>query len=119
TPFDQLVCRIWFKGMRYDGLFTVPDVDVSLSFPGSLGGMNWGGVSADPNNDLIFVNDMRLGLWVQMVPQQGGTALSAGGEQPNAGMGEVPLGGTPFSVLKDRFMSPLGVPCQKPPFGTM
>src|SRR5690606_28606347 len=20
TPFDQLVCRIWFRGMRYDGL---------------------------------------------------------------------------------------------------
>ncbi|MCP8897434.1 membrane-bound PQQ-dependent dehydrogenase, glucose/quinate/shikimate family [Shinella daejeonensis] len=119
TPFDQLVCRIWFKGMRYDGLFTVPDVDVSLSFPGSLGGMNWGGISADPNNDLIFVNDMRLGLWVQMVSQQAGGALSSGGEAPNAGMGEVPLGGTPFSVLKDRFMSPLGVPCQKPPFGTM
>lgn len=119
TPFDQLLCRIAFKGMRYEGLFTAPGTDVSLSFPGSLGGMNWGGISHDPNNDLIFVNDMRLGLWVRMVPQQQGGRLSEGGEAPNAGMGQVPLGGTPYAVIKDRFMSPLGIPCQAPPFGTM
>ncbi|MDO5620311.1 MAG: membrane-bound PQQ-dependent dehydrogenase, glucose/quinate/shikimate family [Paracoccus sp. (in: a-proteobacteria)] len=119
TPFDQLMCRVRFKSMRYDGLYTVPDTDLSLSFPGSLGGMNWGGLSADPNNDLIFVNDMRLGLWVQMFPQEVGEGLSDGGEAPNTGMGQVPLGGTPYSVVKDRFLSPLGIPCQKPPFGTM
>lgn len=119
TPFDQLICRIGFRSMRYEGLYTAPDTDVSLSFPGSLGGMNWGGVSVDPNNDLLFINDMRLGLWVQMLPQQAGAALSDGGEAPNAGMGEVPLGGTPYAVIKDRFLSPLGVPCQKPPYGTL
>ncbi|MEF9966690.1 MAG: membrane-bound PQQ-dependent dehydrogenase, glucose/quinate/shikimate family [Comamonas sp.] len=119
TPLDQLICRIKFKSMRYEGLFTAPDTDVSLSFPGSLGGMNWGGISADPNNHLIFVNDMRLGLWVQMMPQKPKATLSDGGEQPNTGMGQVPLGGTPYAVIKDRFMSPLGIPCQKPPFGTL
>lgn len=119
TPFDQLMCRIQFKSMRYDGMFTVPDTDVSLSFPGSLGGMNWGGISADPTNNLIFVNDMRLGLWVKMVPQKRDAALSDGGEAPNTGMGQVPLGGTPYAVVKNRFMSPMGIPCQKPPFGTL
>lgn len=119
TPFDQLICRIKFKSMRYEGLFTTPGTDLSLSFPGSLGGMNWGGISADPTNNLIFVNDMRLGLWVQMLPQQKKDKLSDGGEAPNTGMGQVPLGGTPYAVMKDRFMSPLGIPCQKPPFGTL
>lgn len=119
TPFDQLACRLRFKSMRYEGLFTAPSTDVSLSFPGSLGGLNWGGLSADPVNNLIFVNDMRLGLWVQMVPQKKNDKLSDGGEAPNTGMGQVPLGGTPYAVMKDRFMSPLGIPCQKPPFGTL
>ncbi|HEY9278685.1 MAG TPA: hypothetical protein VIP51_01315 [Eoetvoesiella sp.] len=36
----------------------------------------WGGISHDPNNDLIFVNDMHLGLWVRMMPQQAGGELS-------------------------------------------
>nr|WP_314543046.1 glucose/quinate/shikimate family membrane-bound PQQ-dependent dehydrogenase [uncultured Massilia sp.] len=120
TPFDQLMCRISFKSMRYDGLFTAPGTDVSLSFPGSLGGMNWGSLSTDPNNHLIFVNDMRLGLWVQMIPQNTDSGpASNGGEAVNTGMGAVPLKGTPYAVNKNRFMSPLGIPCQKPPFGTL
>lgn len=121
TPFDQLLCRISFKSMRYEGLFTAPGTDVSLSFPGSLGGINWGSLSTDPNNHYIFVNDMRLGLWVQMIPQQADASApaSSGGESVNTGMGAVPLKGTPYAVNKNRFMSPLGVPCQKPPFGTL
>lgn len=120
TPFDQLACRISFKELRYNGLYTPPGTDKSLSFPGSLGGMNWGSLSTDPVNNLIFVNDMRLGLWVQMVkaaPQP--DAVNNGGEAVNTGMGLVPMKGTPYAVNKNRFMSPLGIPCQKPPFGTL
>jgi len=120
TPFDQLMCRIKFKSMRYEGLFTAPGTDVSLSFPGSLGGMNWGSLSIDPNKQVIFVNDMRLGLWVQMIPQKTDSGPAGnGGEAVNTGMGAVPLKGTPYAVNKNRFMSPLGIPCQKPPFGTL
>jgi quinate dehydrogenase (quinone) len=121
TPFDQLLCRIAFKSLRYEGLYTAPGIDKSLSFPGSLGGMNWGGLSVDPLSNTIFVNDMRLGLWVQMFPQdEHARALdNAGGETTNTGMGAVPLKGTPYSVTKDRFLSALGIPCQAPPFGTL
>ena len=120
TPFDQLACRIGFKSMRYNGLYTVPGTDLSLSFPGSLGGMNWGSLSTDPNNHYIFANDMRLGLWVQMIPAKTTSGpASNGGESVNTGMGAVPLKGTPYAVNKNRFMSPLGIPCQKPPFGTL
>jgi quinate dehydrogenase (quinone) len=119
TPFDQMLCRIAFKQMRYDGLYTAPGTDKSLSFPGSLGGMNWGGISTDPVHGFIFVNDMRLGLWVQMVPQQKDAKASAGGEALNTGMGAVPLKGTPYAVNKNRFLSIAGIPCQAPPFGTL
>ncbi|CAG9232066.1 Quinate/shikimate dehydrogenase (quinone) [Paraburkholderia tropica] len=119
TPIDQLMCRITFRGMRYDGLFTAPDTDYALSFPGSLGGMNWGGLSYDPNAGMIYVNDMRLGLWVHLVKEKQRGGPSDGNEAVNAGMGAVPLGGTPYSVTKDRFFSPLGIPCQKPPFGSL
>ena len=53
-----------------EGLYTAPGTDKSLSFPGSLGGMNWGSISTDPVHGFIFVNDMRLGLWIQMIPSQ-------------------------------------------------
>jgi len=119
TPFDQLMCRISFKSMRYDGLFTAPDTDVSLSFPGSLGGMNWGGLSTDPTTNTIFVNDMRLGLWIQMQEAAPTKAVASGGESVNTGMGVVPMKGTPYAVNKNRFLSALGIPCQAPPYGTM
>ncbi|MDI6025359.1 glucose/quinate/shikimate family membrane-bound PQQ-dependent dehydrogenase [Corticibacterium sp. UT-5YL-CI-8] len=119
TPFDQLLCRISFKSMRYEGLYTAPGTDVSLAFPGSLGGMNWGGISIDPNSGYIFINDMRVGLWVQMIEAAPSNQTNSGGESTNTGMGVVPMRGTPYAVNKNRFLSPLGIPCQEPPYGTM
>ena len=119
TPFDQLLCRVAFKGMRYDGVYTVPGTDLALNFPGSLGGMNWGGISTDPTTDTIFVNDMRLGLWIQMQEAAPTTAVNSGSEATNTVMGVVPMKGTPYAVNKNRFLSELGIPCQEPPFGSM
>ena len=75
--------------------------------------MNWGSVSVDPNNGLMFVNDMRTGLANYMVPRA--SVANASGIE----MGIVPMDGTPFGAMRERFLSPLGIPCQKPPFGTM
>ncbi len=121
TPFDQLVCRVKFKSMRYTGLFTPPGTDPSLNLPGSLGGLNWGGASYDPTSGYAFFNDMRLGLEVQLVPYEGDAKASNGDENAQVSASSVqPLVGTPYAITaKNRFMSPLGIPCQKPPFGTM
>ncbi|PZQ51531.1 MAG: membrane-bound PQQ-dependent dehydrogenase, glucose/quinate/shikimate family [Rhodovulum sulfidophilum] len=113
TPFDQLLCRISFTAMRHQGVFTPPGLDRSLQFPGSLGGMNWGSVSIDPTTNLMFVNDMRLGLANYLIPRdqvQGGNGIE---------MGVVPQLGTPFGAMRERYLSPLGIPCQAPPFGTL
>lgn len=113
TPFDQLMCRISFKEMRYDGVFTPPGLDRALQYPGSLGGMNWGSVSIDPTTSYMFVNDMRLGLANYMIPRdqvQGGSGIE---------MGVVPQLGTPFGAMRERYLSPLGIPCQAPPYGTL
>ncbi len=119
TAFDQLACRVIYRGLRYDGLFTAPGEDYSLSFPGSLGGLNWGGLAYNPDASTLFANDMRVGLWVHMMAQPTGAKSSNGNESVNAGMGAVPLKGTPYAVVKDRFFSPLGIPCQEPPFGSL
>lgn len=114
TVFDQLLCRIEFKGMRHEGVYTPPGLDRSLQFPGSLGGMNWGSVSVDPTTNYMFVNDMRLGLANYMIPRAAIPKGASGIE-----MGVVPQEGTPFGAMRERFLSKAGIPCQKPPFGTM
>src|SRR5690606_24296767 len=60
TMFDQLMCRISFRKLRYDGDFTLPGLDWSMASPGALGGLNWGSASYDPVNHRLFVNDIRL-----------------------------------------------------------
>lgn len=115
TPFDQLICRIRFKSSRYDGIFTPPGLDTAIQYPGSLGGMNWGGVSVDPTTNLMFVNDLRLGLYHYLVPAKDIPPGLGSSEE----MGIVVQKGLPFGSMRQRFMSPLGVPCQAPPFGTL
>lgn len=114
TPFDQLLCRIAFKDMQHQGVFTPPGMGPTLQFPGSLGGMNWGSVSIDPITQTMFVNDMRLGLANYMIARADMKPGASGIE-----MGAVPQEGTPFGAMRQRFLSPLGIPCQKPPFGSM
>lgn len=114
TLLDQLICRIQFADMRHEGVYTPPGLDRALQYPGSLGGMNWGGVSVDPTTNYMFVNDMRLGLANYMLPRDQIPEDASGIE-----MGIVPMEGTPYGAMRERFLSPLGIPCQKPPFGTM
>ncbi|TXN44420.1 membrane-bound PQQ-dependent dehydrogenase, glucose/quinate/shikimate family [Methylobacterium sp. WL7] len=115
TPFDQLLCRIQFKGMRHAGTFTPPGFDTALQMPGSLGGMNWGSTAIDMTRDYLIVNDMRLGLWNRLIARdQVETGKAAGTE-----MGLSSMRGTPYVSVRNRFVSALNIPCQKPPFGTL
>ncbi len=60
TMFDQLVCRVMFHQMRYEGIFTPPSEQGTLVFPGNLGMFEWGGISVDPNREVAIANPMAL-----------------------------------------------------------
>jgi membrane-bound PQQ-dependent dehydrogenase (glucose/quinate/shikimate family) len=108
TPLDQLWCRIEFKKMRYEGHFTVPGADTIFQFPGNAGGHNWGSVSIDQVNNIMVVNPLILGNQLTLIPRD---------ELPEGVPGNQL--GTPYSHTTVRFMSPLGVPCNQPPFGVL
>jgi quinate dehydrogenase (quinone) len=119
SPLDQLMCRIAFKQLRYDGDLTPPRPDsTSLQYPGNFGGMNWGSASIDEDRGLLFVNDIRLPLTVTLVKQRTEEegAPTGGHEGKNL---YAAMKGTPFGVVNSPFMSPLGIPCVRPPFGTV
>ncbi|MDR8310438.1 membrane-bound PQQ-dependent dehydrogenase, glucose/quinate/shikimate family, partial [Acinetobacter baumannii] len=60
TMFDQLVCRVIFHQLRYEGIFTPPSEQGTLVFPGNLGMFEWGGISVDPNRQVAIANPMAL-----------------------------------------------------------
>ena len=108
TPLDQLWCRIEFKKMRYDGHFTVPGAGTIFQFPGNAGGHNWGSVSVDQVNNIMVVNPMLLGNQLTLIPRD---------ELPEGVQGNQL--GTPYSHTTVRFLSPLGIPCNQPPWGVL
>lgn len=69
TMFDQLVCRVMFHQMRYEGIFTPPSEQGTLVFPGNLGMFEWGGISVDPNRQVAIANPMALPFVSKLIPR--------------------------------------------------
>jgi quinoprotein glucose dehydrogenase len=120
TPLDQLWCRIKFRQARYEGHMTPPGLRYSITYPGYLGGIDWGGVSVDPARQVMIVNWSRMPNYTRLMPRA--EADSKGIKPGPRGyvMGKVQAqAGTPFAVETSAFLSPLGVPCINPPYATL
>jgi len=49
-----------FRSVRYEGLFTPPDLKGTLSLPATRGGINWGGAAFDPNTNYLYLRGHNL-----------------------------------------------------------
>ncbi len=119
TIFDQTVCRIAFRHLRYDGRFTPPSLQGSLVYPGNFGVFNWGGVAVDPERQMAFTTPTYLAFTSQLVPRP---------NRPRAGAGATTAARRAAGAQRELrralrqsrwapFLSPLGIPCQAPPWG--
>jgi len=115
TFFDQLECRIAFKRLNYQGMYTrLHPEAITLLYPGFDGGMNWGGVAVDEQRGWLIVNDIRIPILAALVPQ--------GADPASSGIPDAivyPQHGTPYSVHWGMFFSPIGIPCHAPPWGVI
>lgn len=119
TPIDGALCRISFHRHRYEGMFTPPTPDKAgmLLFPGTVGGMNWGGLGYDPQRRLIIANNSRLPNLVVLHPRETveDQPVGSGGARPDQAI--APHSGTPYGVTRPIWWSALKVPCIAPPWG--
>lgn len=44
-----------FRSLRYEGLFTPPDLKGTLAIPATRGGANWGGAAFDPSTTYLYI----------------------------------------------------------------
>lgn len=117
TPWDQLICRIRFRSMRYDGPWTPPSTERSLVYPGNTGVFNWGGVAVDPVREVLLASPVRLAFTHKLVPRTDPNArLVSEGE--DAEPWNENFGGR-YAFEMGPFTSPLGIPCQEPPWGLL
>ena len=119
TIVDQMMCRIAFAKLRYDGRFTPPSTQGSLIYPGNFGTFNWGGVAVDPQQQVAFTTPTYLAFVSTLVPRPNATAeVVQGGKPPKGALPALNENfGAPFAVSLHPFTSPLGIPCQAPPWG--
>ncbi|SFR72837.1 quinoprotein glucose dehydrogenase [Mitsuaria sp. PDC51] len=121
TMFDQLWCRIAFHRLRYEGRFTPPSTQGSLINPGNFGVFNWGSIAVDPVRGIAFTTPAVLAFTSQLVPRRDDSSQLVQDEGPPSG--SLPAlnenFGAPFASRMKPFTSPLGVPCQAPPWGTV
>jgi quinoprotein glucose dehydrogenase len=120
---DSLVKK--FRSLRYEGLYTPPDLKGTLQLPGTRGGGEWGGAAFDPANNFLYIksNDAPD---IQTITR--GDPQSASSEHPtlkkavsqletverNAGADQY-LNITGYKTWKD----PRGNPAITPPWGTL
>lgn len=121
TMFDQLMCRVIFKRLSYNGQYTPPSEQGTLVFPGNLGVFEWGGISVNPDRQVALMNPMALPFVSKLIPRgpnnplwpkEGLTGAGTGTE-----LGIQPQYGVPYGVEINAFLSPLGLPCKEPAWG--
>jgi quinoprotein glucose dehydrogenase len=114
TLLDQLACRIQFRRLNYQGRYTPPSERGSIIYPGNFGTFNWGAVAVDPERKIMFAMPVYLAFTSTLVkrstPDQ--RVISQSGDDVfNENFG------APYASKMGAFMSPIGLPCQSPPWG--
>jgi quinoprotein glucose dehydrogenase len=116
TFWDRGRCRAKIAAARSDGIFTPPSLEGTIQYPGMVGGMNWGSAAVDPQRQVLVVNVQRIATYVRLVPRADFEAQF--GDHPPA-YGWEPQAGTPYALERVPLLSPLGAPCNPPPWGEL
>lgn len=116
TPLDQLWCRVRFRSLRYEGMFTPPSEQGSLVFPGNFGVFDWGGISVDPARQLMLINPSYMAFQSRLIPKEKLEKMEVGPAKSET-EGVKLAKGIPYGIELSAFLSPLGIPCQAPPWG--
>ena len=102
TPESRAECIALLENAQIEGpLFRPIGARLTVMFPGTNGGANWGGGAFDPLTGLLYVNSMDVGSLLRMVKRPPDARLS------------YRVRGTKYGRLWDSNQ----YPCQKPPWG--
>ena len=117
TFWDRGKCRDLLASHRNEGIFTPPDPHGTIFSPGYLGGVNWGGVVFDEQRQRIITAVNHLPMLLTLVPQAELQAQLRSGEYPNSEFAR--QAGAAYGVRREPLLSPWGLPCTPPPWGSL
>jgi quinoprotein glucose dehydrogenase len=118
---DRAACHAAIDSLRNDGIFTPPSVRGTFVMPSNIGGAHWGGVAVDPVRQIAVVPVNRVAAVVQLIPRDRFDHARAMADDKRLGRDYEYNGmeGTPYVMRRRILLSPGGLPCTPPPFGTL
>jgi quinoprotein glucose dehydrogenase len=115
TFWDRGKCRDLIGSARSEGLYTPPSTQGTLLYPFTGGGTNWGGLSFDAARNVAFVNTSSLIHKVTLIPASQIDAVRKANPDQEISRNR----GAPFGMWRQTLVSPLGLPCNPPPWGQL
>ncbi|MEO0880035.1 MAG: PQQ-binding-like beta-propeller repeat protein, partial [Pseudomonadota bacterium] len=115
TWFDKRACAARIKSADAGGLFTPPSERGALIYPANSGGANWGGAAFDPSRNLLVVNMSNIVHHVQLIAAENVPEMRAVFHDSEVS----PQSGAPYGMKREVLVSPLGLPCNPPPWGVI
>ena len=121
TPWDKGDCARQLSQLNNLGLFTPTSEKLTLMYPGSLGGPNGGGGALVGDSGILLVNVNNVAFTGRLVPTaEDADAAEVKTDHPGYGQRmQVTMKGTPYTVDIGFLSSPLGIPCNAPPWGKL
>lgn len=116
TPWDRGKCRDSFRALRYEGLFTPISEQGTLILPTPGGGANWGGLAYDPASNRLIVKGQNFAFVARLVPEDDSGPVPGVFEASTLSR---KMQGTPYRIEGTQWLSPWGIPCVPPPWGTL
>ena len=108
-------CSRTFNQLRYDGRYTPPSLQGSLAYPSTAGGVEWGGGAVDPRSGIYVVNSSYVAQIYKLIKRDDYDAKTSNGTPD----GYYPQTGAPYGFYLHNFVNFLGMPCWKPPYGSL
>lgn len=112
---DKRSCQKELAKYRSEGMFTPPSFEGSVLYPSTVGGINWGSVSIDAEQGLMFVNQMHMAAVVQIIEREEFDKTKPVTAYPDEYFA---MQGTRYAAKRFALMSRFGTPCNPRPWGT-
>lgn len=116
TFYDRQACRKKIEAAANDGMFTPPVLNgYMIEYPGVAGGQNWGGLAVDRNTRSLIMPQNYVVTYNTLLPREQVPPRLFNSDDEDYS----PDYGSPYVVKHEVLLSPFGIPCVAPPWGSL
>lgn len=118
TPEAIEQAREVIAALRSEGPFTPISLQGTIQTPSNSGGFNWGGLSFDPDRQILVGAVNRFAAVMQLIPRD--EAASDGDSGERFGLETAEQTGTPYTLARSLLLDPeTSLPYSPPPWSTL